>query len=130
MKHLHEFRDPIHNFISVRSDERKVIDSPPFQRLRDIHQLAMSYLVYPGATHTRFEHSLGVMELASRIFDVVTKPYNVAHDVVRDIIPDQDSLAYWRTVLRLAALFHDVGHLPFSHAAEKIFSPMDMITRS
>jgi HD superfamily phosphohydrolase len=130
MKHLHEFRDPIHNFISVRSDERKVIDSPPFQRLRDIHQLAMTYLVYPGATHTRFEHSLGVMELASRIFDVVTKPYNVTHDVVRDIIPDQDSLAYWRTVLRLAALFHDVGHLPFSHAAEKDLLPEDMIMRS
>ena len=50
MKHSHEFRDPIHTFISVRTDERKVIDSRPFQRLRHVHQLALSYLVYPGAT--------------------------------------------------------------------------------
>lgn len=120
MKHEHEFRDPIHNFISVRSDERMVIDSPPFQRLRDIHQLAMSYLVYPGATHKRFEHSLGVMELATRIFDVVTNNHNITNDAVRDIVPDLNSLAYWKTVLRIAALFHDVGHLPFSHAAEEL----------
>jgi HD superfamily phosphohydrolase len=74
MKHTHEFRDPIHNFVSVRTDERKVIDSRPFQRLRHIHQLALTYLLYPGATHKRFEHSLGVMHLATEIFDVVTNP--------------------------------------------------------
>src|SRR5882672_8883332 len=73
LKHSHEFRDPIHTFISVRTDERTVIDSRPFQRLRHIHQLALSYLVYPGATHKRFEHSLGVMHLAGRIYDVVTR---------------------------------------------------------
>src|SRR5712691_11793110 len=77
MKYTHEFRDPIHTFISVRTDERRVIDSRPFQRLRHIHQLALTYLVYPGATHKRFEHSLGVMHLASRIFDVVTAPENL-----------------------------------------------------
>ena len=123
MKHLHEFRDPIHNFISVRNDERKVIDSVPFQRLRDIHQLAMSYLVYPGATHKRFEHSLGVMELATRIFNVVTKPDNITANVVREIMPDGPTIEYWLIVLRLAALLHDVGHLPFSHAAEKDLLP-------
>src|SRR5215813_11824407 len=80
MKHSHEFRDPIHTFISVRTDERTVIDSRPFQRLRHIHQLALSYLVYPGATHKRFEHSLGVMEIASRIYDVVTEPANIFRD--------------------------------------------------
>ena len=63
-KILQEIRDPIHNFIWLDSDERKVLDSRPFQRLRHIHQLAMTYLVYPGATHRRFKHSLGVMELA------------------------------------------------------------------
>src|ERR1700727_2806015 len=66
MKHSHEFRNPIHTFIEVRTDERKVIDSRPFQRLRHIHQLALSYLVYPGATHKRFEHSLGGLDTASR----------------------------------------------------------------
>jgi uncharacterized protein len=123
MKHSHEFRDPIHTFISVRTDERKVIDSRPFQRLRHIHQLALSYLVYPGATHKRFEHSLGVMEIASRIFDVVTAPENVHHDSVRDIIPDDLARSYWKSVLRMAALCHDLGHLPFSHAAEKELLP-------
>lgn len=123
MKYSHEFRDPIHTFISVRTDERKVIDSRPFQRLRNIHQLALSYLVYPGATHKRFEHSLGVMDLASRIFDVVTASENVYHDSVRDIIPDATARSYWRTVLRMAALCHDLGHLPFSHAAEKDLLP-------
>ena len=125
MKHHHEFRDPIHTFISVRTDERKVIDSRPFQRLRHTHQLALSYLVYPGATHKRFEHSLGVMELASRIFDVVTQPEHVHHDSVRDIIPDAEARSYWRSVLRMAALCHNIGHLPFSHAAEKELLPVD-----
>jgi HD domain len=113
MKHNHEFRDPVHTFISVRTEERKVIDSRPFQRLRNIHQLALTYLVYPGATHKRFEHSLGVMELASRIFDVVMKPENIHHNSVREIIPDAQGLSYWKSVLRMAALCHDVGHLPF-----------------
>jgi HD superfamily phosphohydrolase len=123
MKHTHEFRDPIHTFISVRTDERKVIDSRPFQRLRQIHQLALTYLVYPGATHKRFEHSLGVMDTASRIFDVVTAPTNVLHDSVRNLIPDSEALSYWKSVLRMAALCHDLGHLPFSHAAEKDLLP-------
>jgi uncharacterized protein len=123
MKYTHELRDPIHTFISVRTDERKVIDSRPFQRLRHIHQLALTYLVYPGATHKRFEHSLGVMDIASRIYDVVTAPENVFHDSVRKIIPDEQARSYWKSVLRMAALCHDLGHLPFSHAAEKELLP-------
>jgi len=69
IKTIHEIRDPIHVFVRLDPDERKVLNSRPFQRLRHIHQLAFSYLVYPGATHRRFEHSLGVMELAGRVFD-------------------------------------------------------------
>lgn len=118
MKYTHEFRDPIHAFISLRTDERKVIDSRPFQRLRHIHQLALTYLVYPGTTHKRFEHSLGVMEFASRIFDVVTNPANIADESVRTILPDEESRQYWKSALRMAALCHDLGHLPFSHASE------------
>jgi HD superfamily phosphohydrolase len=125
MKYSHEFRDPIHTFISVRTDERNVIDSRPFQRLRHIHQLALTYLVYPGTTHKRFEHSLGVMELASQIFDVVTTNENLLNNSVRDIIPDEQKKSYWKSVLRMAALCHDLGHLPFSHAAEKELLPDD-----
>ena len=126
-KHLHEIRDPVHTFVRLDSDERQVLDSRPFQRLRHIHQLALTYLVYPGATHKRFEHSLGVMELASRIFDVVTHRDNLT-DHIRKRLPEldqPDKLAYWRRVLRMAALCHDVGHLPFSHAAEKELLPDD-----
>ena len=124
-KHLHEIRDPIHTFVRLDSDEREILDSRPFQRLRHIHQLALTYLVYPGATHKRFEHSLGVMELASRVFDIVTNRDNVT-DHIRARLPElnqRDRLAYWRRVLRMAALCHDVGHLPFSHAAEKELLP-------
>ena len=119
-KRYHEIRDPIHGFIKLDGDERRVLDSAPVQRLRNIHQLAMSYLVYPGATHKRFEHSLGVMELAGRVFDVVTAQDNV-HESVRQTILNltDDERIYWRKVLRMAALCHDIGHLPFSHAAEK-----------
>jgi uncharacterized protein len=124
-KHIHEFRDPIHVFVRLDTDERRVIDSRPFQRLRHIHQLAFSYLIYPGASHKRFEHSLGVMELASRVFDIVTRPENVS-DTVKKLLPEieiEDKRKYWRRVLRLAALCHDIGHLPFSHAAEDKLLP-------
>lgn len=124
-KLLHEIRDPIHNFIRFDSDERRLLDSRPMQRLKYIHQLAMSYLVYPGATHCRFEHSLGVMELAGRVFDLVTSQVRLT-DEVRGILPEvtnRDALCYWRRVLRVAALCHDMGHLPFSHAAEKELLP-------
>ena len=121
-KRQHEFCDPIHDFIRVDSDERMVIDSPPLQRLRHIHQLAMTFLVYPGATHRRFEHSLGTMELAGRVYDAVTGP-SATKDYVREVFPevdDEQQRLYWRRVVRLAALCHDIGHLPFSHATEEL----------
>lgn len=119
-----EIRDPLHVFVRLDEPEQEVLNSAPFQRLRSVHQLGLTYLVYPSATHRRFEHSLGVMELASRIFDVVTNPLNVEHDEARGVIPSEsDRLQYWRRVLRLAALCHDLGHLPFSHAAEEELLP-------
>ncbi len=124
-KNIHEIRDPIHVFVRLDSHEREVLNSRPFQRLRHIHQLALTYLVYPGATHKRFEHSLGVMELASRVFDIVAKPDNVT-DQIRNLLGplnQPDELRYWRRVVRMAALCHDIGHLPFSHAAEKELLP-------
>jgi HD superfamily phosphohydrolase len=124
-KAFHEIRDPIHVFVRLESDERDVLDSRPFQRLRHIHQLALTYMLYPAASHKRFEHSLGVMELAARVFDVVTNPVNVSEQV-RKVLPEvaqQNQLQYWRRVLRMAALCHDMGHLPFSHAAERDLLP-------
>lgn len=123
-KRLHEVRDAVHVFVGFDDDERLVIDSPAFQRLRHIHQLALTYMVYPGATHKRFEHSLGVMHLAGRIYDVITRPDKIS-DSVRAAMPDahQSDHGYWRTVVRMAALCHDLGHLPFSHAAEDELLP-------
>ena len=124
-KYRHEIRDPIHVFVHVDSDEREALDSRPFQRLRHINQLGMTHLLYPGATHRRFEHSLGVMELASRVFDVITRDEKIT-DEIKDLLPElagREKLPYWRRVLRMAALCHDLGHFPFSHAAEKKLLP-------
>jgi HD superfamily phosphohydrolase len=118
-KHDHEIRDPIHVFIRINSKERNVVNSPPVQRLRHVHQLALTYLLYPGATHRRFEHSLGVMELAGRVFDVVTDEDHLLPGPCLELVKEHRSeLDYWRKVVRMAALCHDIGHLPFSHAAE------------
>jgi uncharacterized protein len=99
--------DPVHGFIRFNSIERDLIDSAPFQRLHHIRQLGIAFLIYPGATHTRFEHSLGTMEVATRIFD---------HLMSRQM--ELSEPGYWKQIVRLAALCHDLGHLPFSHDAE------------
>jgi HD superfamily phosphohydrolase len=124
-KHVHEIRDPIHVFIRLDSEERKALNSRPVQRLRYIHQLALTHLVYPAATHRRFEHSLGVVELAGRVYDIVSNPANIQHESVRRVVPPPGTHehTYWRRVLRMAALCHDIGHLPFSHAAETELLP-------
>jgi hypothetical protein len=109
------------------STEKRVLESFPFQRLRFIRQLSTTYLLYPAANHTRFEHSLGVMELATRVFDTITHPDNL-HKEIADLIleiHDDDAKRYWRRVIRMAALCHDIGHLPFSHGAESELLPKD-----
>ncbi len=75
---MYQFRDPVHGFIDVTEGEKRIIDSAPFQRLRNIKQLATTNLVYHGAEHTRFGHSIGVMHLVSKTFDSVTRPYCVS----------------------------------------------------
>jgi HD superfamily phosphohydrolase len=123
-KRNYEIRDPVHTFISLSQAELKVVESSPVQRLRHIHQLALSSLVYPGASHRRFEHSLGVMHVAGQIYDVVTRPDKLS-DEIRDVVPEHGTLedAVSRSLVRLAALCHDTGHLPFSHAAEAELLP-------
>jgi len=107
-------RDPIHGFLHADPLEAALIGSRPLQRLRFIHQLGLTFLVYPGAEHSRFSHVLGAMHLAGRIFDALTekRPDLVAAD-------ERDRL---RRRVRAAALLHDVGHAPFSHSAEDRFA--------
>lgn len=116
---MYQFRDPIHGFISVSEEEKRIIDSKPFQRLRNIKQLATTYLVYHGAEHTRFGHSIGVMHLVSKTFDaVVEKNPNLFST---NKIKNYTICQYYRQILRLIALTHDLGHAPFSHASEELF---------
>lgn len=113
-------RCPVHGFIHYSANERQIIDHWVFQRLRHIKQLAMTYLVYPGAMHSRFEHSLGVMELASLGFEKVVLSHK--DQVERELkqVPElsEDTLKRARQAVRMIALLHDVGHPAFSHAAE------------
>lgn len=115
---LYQFRDPIHGFIEVSELELKIIDSFPFQRLRNIKQLATTYLVYPGAEHTRFGHSLGVMHLVTEAFESALENYSKANN--KDLFDDVKT-AWYKQILRLIALTHDLGHAPFSHASEALF---------
>ncbi|MCL4552943.1 MAG: HD domain-containing protein, partial [Candidatus Marsarchaeota archaeon] len=98
----------------------------PFQRLRHINQLALTCFVYPGATHKRLEHSLGVMDLAGRVFDIIRRSVvedKETYERLSKPLKDEDASRYWRQVVRIAGLLHDLGHLPFSHGAEKELLP-------
>jgi hypothetical protein len=106
MTHL-DIIDPIHDFVRVYDNELKIIDTPIFQRLRRIRQLSGAHLIYPGAQHTRFEHSLGVMHIASMAGQALAEKGIVSSDDIQN--------------LRLAGLLHDIGHGPFSHLFEEIF---------
>lgn len=116
---MYQFRDPIHGFISVSEEELKIINSAPFQRLRNIHQLATTYLVYHGAEHTRFGHSLGVMHLTTRVFDSVIEKSPLLFSL--DPEENDKRIDWYRQILRIIGLTHDLGHAPFSHASEELF---------
>lgn len=107
-----KYRDPIHGYIEVSELENEIINSQPFQRLRNIKQLAMTYFVFHGAEHTRFGHSLGVMHLATKAF------YSAINNGTAYTF---QNVAWYAQILRLIALTHDLGHAPFSHASESVF---------
>ena len=99
-----QIKDPVHGYIEVPDELIPLLDSPLLQRLHHIRQLGFAYLVYPGANHTRFEHSLGAMALA----DKVCQSVGLAEDE--------------RLLVCSAALLHDIGHGPYSHASERLRS--------
>ena len=106
------YRDPVHNIIRLRTNDDegrlliRLIDTPEFQRLRRIKQLGLGLYTYQGAEHSRFTHSLGALHLMTRILDQLTGRHNID--------------AADRVAARGAALLHDVGHGPFSHAMENM----------
>lgn len=104
-------KDLVHSYIEIDEHLQKLIDTASFQRLRRIKQLSCSY-IFPSTNHTRYEHSLGVMQLACNFFDVIEKDFKKFN------LPD-DKIKSLRINLKLAALLHDIGHPPFSHLGEK-----------
>jgi HD superfamily phosphohydrolase len=106
-------RDPVHGFVRADPLEAALINSRPAQRLRFIHQLGLTFLVFPGAEHSRFGHVIGAMHLAGRVYDALcTKG--------EGMLP-AGAAAPERRLTRAAALLHDLGHAPFSHTAEDLF---------
>jgi HD superfamily phosphohydrolase len=102
-------RDPLWNNIRVDPVALRLVDTAAFQRLRYVRQLGLAYLVYPGASHTRFEHALGAYHLAGRALAMFAE-----RDGANG--PHRDAAA----IVRCAALLHDIGHYPYSHALEEI----------
>ena len=105
-----EVRDPVHGSINILDEQIPLIEHPFFNRLRNIKQLGFSEYAFPGATHTRFIHSIGVMEVANQCFDKILKKYSKN-------INSQDLIRIKET-FKLSCLFHDIGHAPLSHSTE------------
>src|SRR5437763_7370501 len=123
---IYEIRCPVHGFVSLNDWEWAVISQPAFQRLRRIRQLAWTDYVFPGAMHTRFEHSLGVMHIATMLYDGIAER---SRDVLQsDLGYNLDGLRRHKALVRLTTLLHDVGHAPFSHAAEELLPIRDADT--
>jgi HD superfamily phosphohydrolase len=110
-----DVRDPVHGHIALSDQEVAILDSQAYQRLRAIKQLGFSEFSFPGATHNRFLHSLGVCHLAGAAFDSIFTRHTFQKKGARERL---------RQVVRLAALLHDIGHGPLSHASEEVMPPL------
>jgi uncharacterized protein len=110
-----EVRDPIHGAIALTASEVAVADHAWIQRLRNIRQTGFSQMAFPGATHSRYVHSLGTMHLAGRAFDEAYRDWSFSSPAAR---------ARLLSAVRVAALCHDLGHPPFSHCMEFAMPPL------
>ncbi|MCL1931958.1 MAG: HD domain-containing protein [Treponema sp.] len=118
LKPLKIIADPLIGYIHLNSMEVAIIDTPLFQRLRNISQLGLAYMVYPSLNYSRFEHSLGVLGYLNKLIIQIIDNYNKKNDNVRlESIIEKNEHS-----LRLAALLHDIGHCLFSHCSERFLS--------
>lgn len=132
LKPFKDIHDPIWGTNRFSWRELAVIDSPIIQRLRRIHQTGLAYYVYPSARHSRFEHTLGVVTVASRVFDAVAQRYagrleEIADTLKKPLEKVDDTVSRWRQELRLAALLHDTGHSVLSHASERVYGQLELL---
>ncbi|MEK7452171.1 MAG: HD domain-containing protein, partial [Patescibacteria group bacterium] len=112
-----ELRDPIHKRITFNAFEKSVIDHPFFQRLRFIGQLGfLQSYVYPGGVHNRFEHCLGAMHVAGRLFGRFVTSSRIPRERL-----EKEEIQALGQIVRMAGMLHDIGHGPFSHASEIAF---------
>lgn len=131
-----EFNDPIHGFIKVSNIACRIIDTMEFQRLRYLHQLGTCHYVFPSATHTRFEHSIGTYYLTDKVLDRLKT--NTTIDIINNCMEEIPELKeyyintykdqphnkldiYVCELIKIAGLCHDLGHGPFSHVFDDIF---------
>jgi HD superfamily phosphohydrolase len=121
-------RDLVHGYIALSKFDLKIIDTPHFQRLKDVRQLTTQH-VYPDARHTRFEHSLGVMELTRQAIKYLNenKFLSAVPEEMKKIVDGNERIIDKDTEFNtsLAALLHDIGHCPFSHLGERQFEDDD-----
>lgn len=113
-----EIRDPIHGSIQLNDGEVAIIESVEFQRLREIKQLGFSEFSFPGATHNRFLHSIGVSHVAGQVFDSIFRAYPFTKITVKNRL---------RQTVKLAALLHDIGHGPLSHTTEQVMPELSKL---
>jgi HD superfamily phosphohydrolase len=130
-----EFFIPIHGFVWLSDEEKAVVDHPAFQRLGCVHQLGHAHMIYRGATHTRFEHSVGSVHMAQEIIDAVRRNHLRLADKRTEHLryrPDRSLSDLEVVFTRLAALLHDIGHIPFGHTLEdelQLFKAHDSLDR-
>lgn len=105
-------RDPLWNNIRLDDEALRLLDSEPFQRLRYVRQLGHAFLVYPGATHSRFEHALGTYHLTRKVLSLLAERGEL------DATENDE-----KRLVSMAALLHDIGHYPFSHSLEEAGFP-------
>lgn len=113
-----EIRDPIHGSLDLSKEEEAIIQTPSYQRLRFIKQLGFTEFSFPGATHNRFLHSIGVSYLSGLCFDSIFKDSQFNHSKVKN---------KYRALVKLAALLHDVGHGPLSHTTEEVMPKLEKL---
>ena len=121
MQFSEAIRDPVHGMIRLENSDLDLIDSAPFQRLRNVRQLGLTDRVYPGACHSRFEHALGTMEVTTRLLEEMRSRLGL-EDLLRPLAISVSEGHYsdLLRISRIVALLHDLGHPPFSHVTERL----------